>query len=148
MGRSHKYEPVDSSNYLFTYEIPVQVDGTYTIKSVLSSSNPSITITDEIEWNIDLPNGITINQNYPNPFNPTTSIPFTLLEQADVGWNIYDILGRNIRTIEPRNTQSGEHIFELDLSKYASGVYFVRAIIERERTGINHTKPIKVLMIK
>ena len=60
----------------------------------------------------------------------------------------YDILGRNIRTIEPRNTQSGEHIFELDLSKYASGVYFVRAIIERERTGINYTKPIKVLMIK
>ena len=34
--------PVDSSNYLFTYEIPVQVDGTYTIKSVLSSSNPSV----------------------------------------------------------------------------------------------------------
>ncbi len=147
-GSFHKYEPVDTSNYLFTYEIPVQVDGTYTIKSVLSSSNPSVTITDEIEWNIDLPNGITINQNYPNPFNPTTSIPFTLLEQADVGWNIYDILGRNIRTIEPRNTQSGEHIFELDLSKYASGVYFVRAIIERERTGINYTKPIKVLMIK
>ncbi len=143
-----KLSPVTSEGELYSFELPVQVDGNYSIKSVLSSSNPSVTITDEIEWMIDLPSGIKVNQNYPNPFNPTTSIPFTLIEQASIGWNVYDILGRNLLQIEPKIIQSGEHIFELDLTSYASGVYFVRAVIERERTGLNLSQPIKVLMIK
>jgi choice-of-anchor B domain-containing protein len=46
-----------------------------------------------------IPNKLVLNQNYPNPFNPTTVIHYDVPETAPVRLVIYDILGRNIRTL-------------------------------------------------
>jgi hypothetical protein len=45
------------------------------------------------------PLAFTLGQNFPNPFNPTTSIGFSVPETGQVMINIYDILGRNVRTL-------------------------------------------------
>ncbi len=46
-----------------------------------------------------IPNKLVLHQNYPNPFNPRTVIHYDVPETAQVRLVIYDILGRNIRTL-------------------------------------------------
>ncbi|MFA6617674.1 MAG: FG-GAP-like repeat-containing protein [Candidatus Neomarinimicrobiota bacterium] len=46
-----------------------------------------------------IPVEFALHQNYPNPFNPTTMIEFDLPEVSDVSLVIYDITGRQVRTL-------------------------------------------------
>ena len=55
-----------------------------------------------IELSIDktlVPNLYALHQNYPNPFNPTTTISYDLPEASVVSLSIYDLMGREIRTM-------------------------------------------------
>jgi hypothetical protein len=46
-----------------------------------------------------IPEFFALHQNYPNPFNPITQIKYDLPEDALVSINIYDIMGRSIRSL-------------------------------------------------
>lgn len=46
-----------------------------------------------------IPTTCILFQNYPNPFNPTTKITYYLEERSNVELNIYDVLGRKVKTI-------------------------------------------------
>lgn len=41
----------------------------------------------------------TLHQNYPNPFNPVTTLRYDLPQASEVTLTIYDILGRQVRTL-------------------------------------------------
>jgi subtilisin family serine protease len=47
-----------------------------------------------------------LNQNYPNPFNPSTSISYSLPFSAFVTIAVYDVLGREVKTLL-RSQQDG-----------------------------------------
>ena len=53
------------------------------------------------------PSEFTLSQNYPNPFNQTTKIGFTLAKSGFVSLNIYDILGRKVKTLISETVSSG-----------------------------------------
>lgn len=44
-------------------------------------------------------NKFSLGQNYPNPFNPTTNIQFRIDKNSSVSLNIYDNMGRLVKTI-------------------------------------------------
>ena len=46
-----------------------------------------------------IPKVYALHQNYPNPFNPTTKISYDLPEASVVSLSIYDLMGREIRTM-------------------------------------------------
>ncbi|MGV8017037.1 MAG: T9SS type A sorting domain-containing protein [Ignavibacteria bacterium] len=74
-----------------------------------------------------IPTSFELHQNYPNPFNPTTKIAFDLPKDAKVKLVIYDILGREIKTlIHNEFRTAGKYITEFNGSNLASGVYFYR----------------------
>jgi hypothetical protein len=46
-----------------------------------------------------VPNEFKLLQNYPNPFNPVTTLRYDLPEQSLVTITIYDMLGREVKTL-------------------------------------------------
>jgi len=80
---------------------------------------------------VEIPSEFSVSQNYPNPFNPTTTIEIRLPTQTDLKIQIFDILGREIRSFEYIRVPPGVHTIIWDGTNargvpVASGVYFYR----------------------
>jgi photosystem II stability/assembly factor-like uncharacterized protein len=65
----------------------------------------------------------SLSQNYPNPFNPSTIIEFTLPKSEFVTLKIFNILGEEVVTLVNKKLQAGNHTYQFDGSKFASGIY-------------------------
>lgn len=91
-------------------------------------------------------NGVPQNnelfQNYPNPFNPVTSIKFKIVNRNHVNLKIFDLLGKEVRTLFEGNKEPGEYSIGFDASDFPSGVYFY--ILETGNTKISK----KMVLIK
>ena len=99
-----------------------------------------------VELSENLPTEFQLYQNYPNPFNPQTTISFALPEAAVVGINIYDINGRLISKLVNDKYQAGIHQIIFDGRNLASGVYFVRSIMQSPGKQTTFTK--KIILMK
>ncbi|RPJ47880.1 MAG: T9SS C-terminal target domain-containing protein [Candidatus Latescibacterota bacterium] len=91
--------------------------------------------------NTDVPGGVpglfALRQNVPNPFNPTTSILFDLPAQTRTTLRVYDIAGREVRTLVDGMMDGGQHSATWDGKDNAgrdaaSGVYFYRLDAAKE----------------
>jgi PKD repeat protein len=94
-----------------------------------------------------LPEYFTLHQNYPNPFNPTTTISYDLPEQALVTLGIYDILGKQIKTLVNQSQDVGYKIVVWDGTdnlgrQMSAGVY----LYQIEAGGFIQTR--KMLYLK
>ena len=54
-----------------------------------------------------LPKVFALHQNYPNPFNPITTIKYDLPKEAHVKIMIFDVMGREVRTLVNNRQQAG-----------------------------------------
>lgn len=63
-------------------------------------------------------------QNYPNPFNTETTIKYYIAKTSAVTLKIYDILGREVRTLVKENKAPGEYTAKLIGARLSSGVYY------------------------
>ncbi len=73
-----------------------------------------------------VPNSFCLHQNYPNPFNPTTAIKYDLPAHSFVTLKVYDILGREMKTLINQQQNAGSYTVNLDADRLPSGVYFYR----------------------
>ncbi|MFQ6113488.1 MAG: FlgD immunoglobulin-like domain containing protein [bacterium] len=76
-----------------------------------------------------IPKKYELSQNYPNPFNPETSINFTIPSNQEVKLDIYDLLGKRVKTLLNRKMEAGMHTIAWDGTNdsgqtVASGTYF------------------------
>jgi len=82
----------------------------YDLWEAFSSSdtvNFTINLTQEGIKGDLIPKVFALHQNYPNPFNPITTIKYDLPEEVHVKLVIYDIMGREIRTLVNERQQAG-----------------------------------------
>ena len=63
---------------------------------------------------------------YPNPFNSSTVISFDLQTASLVKLAVYDIMGREVKTLVAGDWGLGKHQVVWDASNQASGIYFIR----------------------
>lgn len=121
----------DPYNPLFvtTYQAQgsdVAVDGDY----VYLAEGNALTILRFIITSIDddsgSPSTFSLFPNYPNPFNASTVIGYYLPEEGRVVIEIYDILGRKIKTLVDGMQPAGSHSVVWDAGGSSSGLYFYR----------------------
>ncbi len=74
----------------------------------------------------ELPEGYALHQNYPNPFNPSTTIQYEMGATGHVSLTVFDILGRQVRTLVDGTLNAGVHQARFDGAGLSSGVYFYR----------------------
>ncbi|MCC6866031.1 MAG: T9SS type A sorting domain-containing protein [Ignavibacteria bacterium] len=86
--------------------------------------NNTVTGIEPVSNNI--PSRFNLYQNYPNPFNPVTQIKFDIAKATNVKLIIYDVLGREVKTLVNEMTQPGTYEVSFDGSSIASGTYFMR----------------------
>ena len=71
------------------------------------TAQPGTVTTESSQWDgantLDadsiLPSVYSLKEAYPNPFNPTTTIDYTLKESSDVSIVVYDLVGREVKTL-------------------------------------------------
>ena len=88
--------------------------------SYIEVNNPSGNVM------VGTPSKFELSQNYPNPFNPTTNISFGMPVNSKVTIKIYDISGREIRTLLNDTKAAGYYTVIFDASGISSGVYFYK----------------------
>ncbi len=91
-------------------------------------------------------NDIKLLQNYPNPFNPSTMINYELPFNASVSVKIYDMLGKEVRTLVNGYQNSGTYSVSFNASNLSSGIYFY---VLRASTGNGEmTKTMRMILTK
>ncbi len=107
----------------FIYHWRVQASNV-TGSSAWSDSSFTVVITNVEKGN--LPKVYSVSQNYPNPFNPDAKIDFSLPKASQTRIVLYDVLGRQIRTLIDKKLGAGNYEITVDASDLPSGVYFYK----------------------
>ena len=98
------------------------------VGSVLGGPKPNAHVAETASVK---PTTYALEQNYPNPFNPNTTIRFQIPNDEKVELKIYNILGREIRTLTNKRYEAGQHIVywngrDNHNKPVASGLYFYK----------------------
>ena len=96
---------------------------------------------------IAVPDEFALHQNYPNPFNPVTTIQYDIPKETHVNLIVYDILGREVKTLLNQKEQPGYKSIRWNGrnnagQKVSAGLYFYRL----ETTGF--VKVHKMILLK
>ena len=75
---------------------------------------------------IGVPQQFYLGQNYPNPFNPITTISFDIPEAGNVKLKVFDVSGREVKTIVNEFKNAGYYAVKFEAAGLASGAYFYR----------------------
>ncbi|MGB2868913.1 MAG: T9SS type A sorting domain-containing protein [Bacteroidota bacterium] len=104
------YNFQDSLNYGFGYNLVI---------------NATIDIQTGVEKKpTSPPTKFVLDQNYPNPFNPRTVISYQLSAASFVSLKVYDILGREVRTLVAAWQGVGRYVVPFEAKGLSSGVYY------------------------
>lgn len=94
-----------------------------------------------------IPARFAISQNYPNPFNPTTQFDYAVSSRSFVSITVYDLLGREVKSLVSDEKAAGVYKAEWDGTDNAgtvlpSGMYLYRM------TAGNFAETKKMILMK
>jgi len=114
--------------------------------------NPSVVlliisgaVTTGVELKDNLIHTFNLKQNYPNPFNPSTTISYQLSALSKVTLKVYDILGKEVKTLINKEQPAGNYKVNFNVSKFGSGVYFYRLTANGKKNNFVQTKKMILL---
>jgi len=112
-----KYGSANGSNYISALASGYFVTGHGGEAHIETGINSSVNNTAQ---------SFSLGQNFPNPFNPATKLSYSIPKVANVKILVYDAIGREILTLIKGEQQPGYYEVDLEMSKFASGVYFYK----------------------
>ncbi|CAH0270172.1 hypothetical protein SRABI27_04218 [Pedobacter sp. Bi27] len=68
----------------------------------------------------------TVSQNYPNPAAMQTFIDVVLPESDKLNIQIFDLMGRLVKTVVNEYLNTGKHTLEINTSTFVPGIYFFK----------------------
>jgi hypothetical protein len=144
------YEISLDANNDAVYDVPYDLGGVYSVGIVVGNGE---TTGGLLSYSVDLeivpfdPTSagdvvpvFAITGNYPNPFNPSTAIEFGLDRMGAVALDIYDLSGRQVRTLLAATLGAGRHTVTWDGRDntgrgVASGTYVARLRADERLTS-------------
>ncbi len=67
-----------------------------------------------------------LHQNVPNPFNSSTQIFYEIPKAVNVKLNVFDIQGKEVKTLVNKKLTPGIYQVDFDASSLSSGIYFLK----------------------
>ena len=139
-GKEYNLHEIQSLTFNYTADAKKQTsknsllnrkDGS--LSTVTSDSEPVFILkmnpfTTSAEEALNLPTEVELAQNFPNPFNPTATINFGVPQQAKVTLEVFDVLGRKVRTLVNETKAAGRYSVRFDAQQLSSGLYFYRLV--------------------
>ncbi len=104
--------------------------------------NFRVSITGVFNTSSEIPKSFQMYNAYPNPFNNSAKIRIDIPSNVQAGISLYDISGKEVYSLPKTNFKPGSHELIINLSGYASGVYFCRF------NSSEYTSTIKLLLVK
>ncbi len=106
---------------------------TYSINGSKEQTGPSYNFGVTSVENTVVPKEFSVAQNYPNPFNPSTIINYDLPKSSFVSIKIYDMLGREVKTLVSSEKPAGSYYVQWNGDNnngehVASGAYIYRVV--------------------
>lgn len=98
------------------------------------------------------PSTFSLGPNYPNPFNPTTTLSFSIRENAYATVTVFNVLGQKVVTLVDRQTPPGAFTTQWNGCDdrgmpVSSGVYYVRMNASFGR-GESFTQMRKIVLMR
>jgi len=139
----------NSSHYFDCISVISEFNRIYIGTSSGIYSTTFITEIDDIP-NSNIPSDFYLGQNYPNPFNPVTTINYSVPKTSNVNLIVYDVLGREIKTLVSGEKLPGNYNIQFDGSDLSSGVYLyvMRAEDPSSGSGQGFIDTKKLILIK
>lgn len=113
-------EPVHFGQQAQINQVPLR------LKGASGQNRYSLVIQVDLPNQNDVPEEFALNQNYPNPFNNRTTIPFAIAETSEVHIELFDVMGRKVKTLVSDSVEEGFHEVQFNAGALASGVYLYR----------------------
>jgi hypothetical protein len=68
----------------------------------------------------------TLAQNWPNPFGARTDVSFSLPAASEVTLEVFDLLGRRVKTLVSARLPAGTHTATFEADGEPAGIYLAR----------------------
>ncbi|MBN8707268.1 MAG: VCBS repeat-containing protein [Bacteroidetes bacterium] len=117
----------EKQSYTFSYPSPVTrhlSPAFYRLRQIDLNGKESFSKVIEVQQ--EKPNEFSLSQNYPNPFNPHTTIPYSVAVTGKVKIVLFDILGRQVKTLLNEIKETGYYDLQVTTTGLASGVYYYK----------------------
>jgi predicted nucleotidyltransferase len=101
------------------------IDNCFAASDFAPEQSVLITSVEDEEIN-KTPTEYELTQNFPNPFNPTTTVRYSIIKPGLVRIIIYDIMGKEVKTLVNEFKQVGTYEVQFNASEIASGIYLYR----------------------
>lgn len=85
-----------------------------------------VRVASALENVASVPTRYELLSNYPNPFNPSTIIRFGLPVSSQVTLKVYDVSGREVRTLINNQLSAGFHSVTFNAAGLSNGTYIYR----------------------
>ncbi|MCW8809839.1 MAG: choice-of-anchor D domain-containing protein [Ignavibacteriaceae bacterium] len=116
---------------VYAVNVMPSVDGNYSYEALAGTRDSKVACLSggsdfgtNTEITKEMPTDYSLSQNYPNPFNPSTKIEFVIPKAGFVSLKIYDLLGREVKTLLNEEMQPGNYSIDFNASSLSSGIYF------------------------
>jgi Secretion system C-terminal sorting domain len=111
--------------------------------------DPNLLVNVDDNQKTVIPNSLILYGNYPNPFNPSTKIKYSIPFSGNVIIYLYNSLGQVISSVKTGSQSPGQHEYNFNAGKLASGVYFYKISLNSDNANRSYESRFgKMLLLK
>ncbi len=121
------YFAFDAEGYLYS---GTHGDGVFRSQEIIALPFSAVS-NEEIAGRVDT--DFVLEQNYPNPFATSTTIRYKIPKAAPVSVVVYDLLGREVMTLQSGTQPAGNHELQFEAAHLPTGIYYYQLDTSEQR---------------